>query len=137
MGIEIKDVEITEVAVKAVEIQGVYVKDVEVWPTSVSGAVVTSAVDDAGRVNGNLGGTYTNVPQLSSDGSGTGAKFDITVTYVSNKNLSAVTAQSVNLNNQGTGYAVGEIITLDMSGATGPNANWNPKPAIEVLTVTT
>ena len=134
MGIEIKDVEITEVAVKAVEIQGVYVKDVEVWPTSVAGAVVTSAIDDAGRAAGDYSGTYTNVPQSSSDGSGTGAEFDITITYTANKNLSSVTSQSISLGNQGSGYAVGEIITLDMSGVGG---TWNPAPDIEVLTVTT
>ena len=135
MGIAIKGVEIVEIGVKAVEIQKVYLKDVQVWePPSAAGAVLTTAIDNGGRAQGDYSGTYTNVPQDFSDESGTGAKFDITISYVANKNLSTVTSQSINLNNQGSGYIVGEVITLDMSGIGG---TWNPTPDIEVLTVTT
>lgn len=112
----------------------VYIGDTLIWPVSVSGAITSSALDHAGRATGDYSGTYTNVPQDFSDGSGTGAKFDLTITYTANKNLSSVTAQSINLSNQGSGYIVGEVITLDMSGIGG---TWSPACDIEVLTVTT
>lgn len=118
----------------ATQVDAVYLGADKVWPVSVVGAITSSIIDNAGAAGGDHAATYTNVPQDFSDGSGTGAKFDITVTYVSNKNRSVVTAQSINLSNQGSGYIVGEVITLDMSGVSG---TWSTAPDIEVVTVTT
>jgi len=125
--------EIDDVKLGSSQVDKVYIGDTLVWPISTAGAVTSSALDDAGRAAGDYSGTYTNVPQSSSDGSGTGAEFDLTITYLSNKNLSYVSSQSISLGNQGSGYAVGEVITLDMSGVGG---TWSPAIDIEVLTVT-
>ena len=116
------------------QVDKVYLGDTLVWPISITGAIISSTLDLSGAAAGNHAGTYTNVPQDFSDESGTGAKFDITVIYVSNKNRSVVSAQSINSSNQGSGYIVGEVITLDMSGVSG---TWSTAPDIEVVTVTT
>lgn len=116
------------------QVDKVYLGDVLVWPISTSGGIISTTIDEGGVAAGDHSGTYNNVPQLSSDGSGTGAEFNITVTYVSNKNRSVMTSQAVDISNQGSGYASGEIVTLDMSGTSG---TWGTPPDIEVLTVTT
>ncbi len=132
-GIEIKDVEVVEIGVKDVEIGQVYIKDVQVWaPPVTGGAIITLTIDDDGDASGDHYGLYT-VPQLSSDGSGTGAQFDILVDYNSRKNVSFLYTAAIDTGNEGSGYAVGEIVTLDMSTVGG---SWT-EPQIEVLTVTT
>lgn len=135
-GIEIKDVAVTEIGVKDVAIIEAFVKDVQVWELpSTGGAIITLSINDDGDgANGgpNSGGNFT-VPQSSTDGSGTGAQFDITVTFDFRKWIMYVSAASINSGNEGTGYVAGEIVTLDMSNVTG---TWT-EPEIEVLTVTT
>ena len=106
-----------------------YLGSTLIYPTS--GAILTVGVDGSGVAAGNHAGSYT-VPQSSSTGSGTGAQFDITVTYQSSKDRSGMTAVSINASNAGSGYASGEIVTLDMSSVSG---TWTA-PTVEVLTVT-
>jgi hypothetical protein len=135
-GIRIKDVEIPDISIKDVALVEVFVKDVQVWEeASTGGEIITLQIVDDGDGSGggpNVPPLYT-VPQLSSDGSGTGAEFNITVTFNSQKWIMTVTAASIDSDNPGSGYAVGEIVTLDMSSVYG---SWS-EPEIEVLTVTT
>lgn len=123
--------QVDDVKLGSSQVDKVYIGDTLVWPIVSSGKVLTSGLDYSGVASGNHAGTYL-VPQLTADIAGLGAKFNITVTYVSNKNRSSVTVQAVDSNNQGSGYAVGEIITLDMSSVGG---SWTA-PDVEVLTVT-
>tara|TARA_R100000544_G_C2221887_1_gene58087 strand:- start:501 stop:908 length:408 start_codon:yes stop_codon:yes gene_type:complete len=114
------------------QVDKVYLGSDLVWsPGTTPGKILTSSLDDSGVAAGNYAGTYV-VPQDSATASGSGAKFLITVIYVSNKGRSFMTAQQINTGDEGSGYAVGEIITLDMSSVGG---TWSP-PDIEVLTVT-
>jgi hypothetical protein len=132
-GIQIANVKIPDISIKSVALTEVFIKDVQVWEDpAAAGAILTIAIDDQGAASGNHTGLYT-VPQDSSDGSGTGAQFSITVVYTSNKNRSSISAASIDTSNPGAGYASGEIVTLDMSSVGG---TWQ-QPDIEVLTVTT
>jgi hypothetical protein len=132
-GIQIANVKIPDISIKGVALTEVFIKDVQVWEAvAAAGAILTIAIDEPGSANGNHSGLYT-VPQDSSDGSGTGAQFSITVSHISNKNRSYISAASIDASNPGSGYASGEIVTLDMSSVSG---SWQ-QPDIEVLTVTT
>lgn len=121
--------EMDDLKLGADQVDEIYLGANKVWPSS--GAIITLAIDDVGAANGDHSGLYT-VPQDSSDGSGTGAQFDISVTYLSNKGRSFLGTATINSSNEGSGYASGEIVTLDMSSVGGSWAN----PDIEVLTVT-
>lgn len=124
--------EMDDLKLGASQVDEIYFGATKVWPLSVSGAIITLAIDSQGAVAGDYSGTYT-VPQDSSDGSGTGAQFDITVGYTSSKGRSFLSTATINSGNEGSGYASGEIVTLDMSSVGG---SWTA-PDIEVLTVTT
>ena len=115
------------------QVDEVYLGAVLVWPISTSGAIITIDEDNVGSVAGNYTGSYV-VPQLSTDGSGTGAEFAITVAYNLGKNKGFVSAYAIETGEGGSGYAVGEIVTLDMSSVGG---TWSPAVSMEVLTVTT
>ena len=131
--IRIKDVLIPDISIKDVALEQVFIKDVQVWAAPVpAGAIITLTIDDVGEATGDYSGSYT-VPQDSTTGSGTGAQFDITVGYVSNKSRSFLASATINSGNEGSGYVTGEIVTLDMSSVGG---SWAGQ-AIEVLTVTT
>ena len=133
-GIEIKDVEIIEIGVKDVAITEAFIKDVQVWELpSTGGAVITSSIDEVGDYSGDVSGTYV-FEQSSTDGSGTGAKFAVTVDYFQRKNRSYISAQQINTGDEGSGYAVGDLITLNPA-PTG--SLWADNPIVEVLSVTT
>lgn len=108
-----------------------YLGNTQVWP--VGGAVITSSIDEQGEGPGDVSGLYV-FEQSSTDGSGAGAKFAVTVSYSSRKNKSYVSAQQINTGDEGSGYAVGDLITLN-PGPTG--VTWTVNPVVEVLTVTT
>jgi len=133
-GIEIKDVEIIEIGVKNVAITEAFIKNVQVWELpSTGGAVITSSIDQIGEYIGDVSGTYV-FEQSSTDGSGTGAKFAVTVGYESRKNKSFLSAQQINTGDEGSGYAAGDLITLNPA-PTG--SLWAVNPIVEVLSVTT
>lgn len=123
--------EMDDLKLGASQVDEIYFGATKVWPTSVSGAIITLTIDDVGVAAGDQSGTYT-VPQDSSDGSGTGAQFDITVGYVGGKGRSFLDTATISSGNEGSDYASGEIVTLDMSSVGGSWSN----PDIEVLTVT-
>lgn len=108
-----------------------YLGNTQVWP--VGGAIITSSIDEQGACAGDVSGLYV-FEQSSTDGSGIGAKFAVTVSYSSRKNQSYVSAQQINTGDEGSGYAVGDLITLN-PGPTG--STWTTNPVIEVLSVTT
>jgi hypothetical protein len=108
-----------------------YLGSTRVWP--VGGAVITSSIDEQGDCSGDVSGLYV-FEQSSTDGSGTGAKFAVTVSYNNRKNKSFVSAQQINSGDEGSGYAVGDLITLN-PGPTG--STWVINPIIEVLSITT
>ena len=133
-GIEIEDVEIIEIGVEDVAITKAFIKDVQVWELpSTGGAVITSSIDDIGEYIGDVSGLYV-FEQSSTDGSGTGAKFAVTVSYIQRRNRSYISAQQINTGDEGSGYAVGDLITLNPA-PTG--VTWATNPVIEVLSVTT
>ncbi len=113
------------------QVDAVYLGADKVWPTA--GAVITSSIDEQGEGPGDVSGLYV-FEQSSTDGSGAGAKFAVTVSYSNRKNKSYVSAQQINTGDEGSGYAVGDLITLN-PGPTG--VTWTVNPVVEVLTVTT
>ena len=129
MAISLGSVDVGKLALGSSLVSKAYLGSTLIYPTS--GAILTVGVDGSGSANGDYTGLYT-VPQSSSDGSGTGAQFAITVTYTSSKGRSSVSAVSISASNAGSGYASGEIVTLDMSSVSG---TWTA-PTVEVLTVT-
>jgi len=125
--------QVDDVKLGSSQVDKVYLGSELVWPISTSGSIITIGEDEKGDADGDHSGSYV-VPQLSSDGSGTGAEFAITVGYSSSKNKSSVSAQAIESGEEGSGYIVGEIVDLDMSTVGG---TWTVNPSIEVLTVTT
>ncbi len=87
-----------------------------VLPSGDTVEIVVSGIETASLTTG---GTYTVVlagtglvaTQNSSDGAGTGAVFDVTMVG------GAITVLEL-ITNSGTGYIAGEIITVDVEGAT-------------------
>ena len=132
-GIKFGGSEMDDLKFGSVQVDEVYLGAVLVWPISTSGAIITITDDEIGSAPGNHTGSYT-VAQLSTNGSGTGAEFAITIGYNLGKNKSFMSAEAISSGDEGSGYVAGEIVTLDMSTASG---TWSPTPRIEVLTVTT
>ena len=132
-GIKFGTSEMDNLKFGAVQVDEVYLGAVLVWPISTSGSIITIGDDEDGSAAGNYSGSYV-VAQLSTDGSGTGAEFAITISYNLGKNKSFMSTEAIETGEEGSGYAAGEIVTLDMSTVGG---TWSPTPRIEVLTVTT
>ena len=83
-----------------------------------AGSVVVTGLQEVAYASGTVAadGTYTNVPQESSTGSGTGAVFNVTVT--------GGTLTITTIENVGSGYAPGDTITIsgaDIGGADNTN----------------
>jgi Chaperone of endosialidase len=96
--------------------------------TSITGVKVTSA------------GTYSNVSQFSTSGSGSGATFNITTTGTGTTYTGVTT---ITLVNPGSNYAIGDTITIggaSLGGTTSPNnltftvSNVNYSPWIATIT---
>jgi len=92
---------------KATEFTKVYVYQNEVFPGPTStGGVATVTISTPGFIRW-FGGTYATV-QRSTSGSGSGATFNV----VLNGNTGVATSVS-SITAAGSGYAVGDTITLD------------------------
>ena len=133
-GIKFGTSEMDNLKLGAVQVDKVYLGAVLVWPISTSGSIITIGQDQDGSAAGNYSGSYV-VAQSSTNGSGVNAEFAITIGYNLGKNKSFLTGQAIETGEEGSGYVVGEIVTLDMSTVGG---TWTADPpSIEVLTVTT
>jgi hypothetical protein len=131
MAISLGSSSISDLKLGTSAVTKVYLGSTQVWP--VGGAIITSSIDEQGDCSGDVSGLYV-FEQSSTDGSGVGAKFAVTVSYNQRKNKSFVSAQQINSGDEGSGYAVGDLITLN-PGPTG--STWVTDPIIEVLSVTT
>jgi len=92
-------------------------------PYSSNGTIVSSTT--FGNITGTAGNTaqgiYLNVPQLTSNGSGHSATFDIIVSANANAYSTSTTITTIN---GGYGYRTGDIITIagaSLGGNTGVN----------------
>jgi hypothetical protein len=84
------------------------VNSVRVWKTATQYIITgTSIVDDHGKA---ISASYSNVGQISSSGTGTGATFLVTK---SGENSAYAGSTSVILVDPGTNYYTGDTITLD------------------------
>jgi hypothetical protein len=91
---------------KATEFTKVYVYQNEVFPGPTStGGVATVTISTAGYIKW-FAGTFATV-QRSTSGSGSGATFNVTI----NGSGAATSVSSITA--AGSGYAVGDTITLD------------------------
>ncbi|MDG1313994.1 MAG: hypothetical protein P8P29_00540, partial [Flavobacteriaceae bacterium] len=91
---------------KPTEFTDVYVYQDEVFPgPSTTGGVATATISTAGYIKW-FAGTFAAV-QRSTSGSGSGATFNVTI----NGSGAATSVSSITA--AGSGYAVGDTITLD------------------------
>ena len=96
----------TRIGNKPVTINEVYVKDLEVFPGPTStGGVATITITTPGYIRW-FAGTFA-AAQRSTSGSGSGATFNV----VLNSSGAATSVSSITA--AGSGYAVGDTITLD------------------------
>ncbi len=120
-----------KIGVKPVTISEVYVKDLQVFPdpttttTTTVGAsgVATATLSVAGAIRtGNA--TFAST-QFATSGSGSGATFDV---VINNR-----TATSFSVTGAGTGYAVGDTITLQVGSV--PSFFQNPRVELTVASL--
>lgn len=111
----------TRIGNKSVTITEAYVKDLQVFPAA--SGVATATLSVAGNIRtGN--GTYAST-QYATSGSGSGATFDV---VINNR-----TATSFSVTGAGTGYAVGDTITLQVGSV--PSFFQSPRVELTVASL--
>ncbi len=116
----------TRIVNKPVDYDKAYVENLQVFPdptTTTTTTVAPSGVATATiSVSGNIrtgNGTYAST-QFATSGSGSGATFDVVIT--------SRTATSFSVTGAGTGYAVGDTITLQV----GSVSSFFQSPRVEL-----
>jgi len=110
------DDEIDAIKFGAVTAQKVYLGDTLVWPIASDG-VLTVSIDNAGLFKSTSAGNYAAI-QRSTSGSGSGATFTVTAAV---SGIATVVTAVVSIDSAGSGYAVNDTITLDLTSVADGN----------------
>ena len=128
-GIFFSDDEMGNIKLGPVQVDKVYLGQTLVYPISTSGPVLTLSISNMGSIKGTSAGNYAAV-QRSTDGSGSGATFSITL-GTTGLIFGATAINSITA--AGSGYVAGDFITLDYTSI--PDGNELSYTVLEVLTV--
>ena len=112
----LSDDEIDAVKFGAITAQKVYLGDVLVWPIAADG-VLTVSIDIAGAYKATSAGNYAAI-QRSTSGSGSGATFTVTIGL---SGFAIVVTAVSSIDSAGSGYAVNDTITLDLTSVADTN----------------
>lgn len=128
-GIFFSDDEMNNIKLGPVQVDKVYLGQTLVYPISTSGPVLTLSISNMGSIKGTSAGNYAAV-QRSTDGSGSGATFSITL-GTTGLIFGATAINSITAT--GTGYEVGDLITLDYTSIS--ELREQVHSVLEVLTI--
>lgn len=113
------------------QVDKVYIGSDLVWPISTTGAVASVTISEPGVVRTGASGNFDAAQFGSaSPAGGTGFDSSVTMTFISGANYYV---SAISITNGGSGYSVGDVITLKLD-AYGGNLHITP-PQVTVASI--